>query len=295
MVRAYSGGGRKARKGTAMSKESEGREQVLSPYPPPAPPPPSAPLPPPAPVPRATEAPAPLLPLLVAEDHQLVEDVGGEGLWSCSWPPPAQHRPSRSTGGRARPTRARSVAGWLAVGGGQERAGQLWCFVARCIIGNHLLFAAVGMGMAVGAQIPWFHVVPSEPAEIEPAERESDCLLTAGSSSNGAREADEQIEKRTGPTSKRLQWGRCNRSRPMASEHVEGTKPPMSTADLPQSRARVAIMLVEQSGKVYPATTNIRKPASEPGPQRSKRHRGGVFNPPVPGQEKSAGLRDRSG
>ena len=132
-----------------------------------------------------------------------------------------------------------------------------------------------------------------EPAEIEPAERESDCLLTAGSSSIGAREADEQIEKRTGPTSKRLQWGRCNRSRPMASEHVEGTKPPMSTADLPQSRARVAIMLVEQSGKVYPATTNIRKPASEPGPQRSKRHRGGVFNPPVPGQEKSAGLRDR--
>ena len=127
------------------------------------------------------------------------------------------------------------------------------------------------------------------------AERESDCLLTAGSSSIGAREADEQIERRTGPTSKRLQWGRCNRSRPMASEHVEGTKPPMSTADLPQSRARVAIMLVEQSGKVYPATTNIRKPASEPGPQRSKRHRGGVFNPPVPGQEKSAGLRDRSG
>ena len=115
------------------------------------------------------------------------------------------------------------------------------------------------------------------------------------SSSNGAREADEQIEKRTGPTSKRLQWGRCNRSRPMASEHVEGTKLSMSTADLPQSRARVAIMLVEQSGKVYPATTNIRKPASEPGPQRSKRHRGGVFNPPVPGQEKSAGLRDRSG
>ena len=119
--------------------------------------------------------------------------------------------------------------------------------------------------------------------------------LTAGSSSNGAREADEQIERRTGPTSKRLQWGRCNRSRPMASEHVEGTKPPMSTADLPQSRARVAIMLVEQSGKVYPATTNIRKPASEPGPQRSKRHRGGLFNPPVPGQGKSAGLRDRSG
>ena len=114
------------------------------------------------------------------------------------------------------------------------------------------------------------------------------------SSSNGAREADEQIEKRTGPTSKRLQWGRCNRSRPTASEHVEGTKPSMSTADLPQSRARVAIMLVEQSGKVYPATTNIRKPASEPGPQRSKRHRGGLFNPPVPGQGKSAGLRDRS-
>ena len=119
--------------------------------------------------------------------------------------------------------------------------------------------------------------------------------LTAGSSSKGAREADEQIERRTGPTSKRLQWGRCNRSRPMASEHVEGTKLSMSTADLPQSRARVAIMLVEQSGKVYPATTNIRKPASEPGPQRSKRHRGGLFNPPVPGQGKSAGLRDRSG
>ena len=161
--------------------------------------------------------------------------------------------------------------------------------------GLHLENDAIRFITSDPAQIPWYYVALVEPAEIEPAERESDCLLTAGSSSNGAREADEQIEKRTGPTSKRLQWGRCNRSRPMASEHVEGTKPPMSTADLPQSRARVAIMLVEQSGKVYPATTNIRKPASEPGPQRSKRHRGGVFNPPVPGQEKSAGLRDRSG
>ena len=163
------------------------------------------------------------------------------------------------------------------------------------LIGAHLVFDAGRFPTSIPAQISILVNRLPAAAEIEPAERESDCLLTAGSSSNGAREADEQIEKRTGPTSKRLQWGRCNRSRPMASEHVEGTKPSMSTADLPQSRARVAIMLVEQSGKVYPATTNIRKPASEPGPQRSKRHRGGVFNPPVPGQEKSAGLRDRSG
>ena len=43
--------------------------------------------------------------------------------------------------------------------------------------------------------------MPSKPAEIEPAERESDCLLAAGSSSNGAREAREWIERRGGPTS----------------------------------------------------------------------------------------------
>ena len=180
------------------------------------------------------------------------------------------------------------------MGGADERAGRLWCWITRWHKGLHLENDAIRFIPSIAAQILAFLAVPSEPAEIEPAERESDCLLTAGSSSNGAREADEQIEKRTGPTSKRLQWGRCNRSRPTASEHVEGTKPSMSTADLPQSRARVAIMLVEQSGKVYPATTNIRKPASEPGPQRSKRHRGGLFNPPVPGQGKSAGLRDRS-
>ena len=216
-------------------------------------------------------------------------------MWSCSWPPPAQHRPSRSTGGRARPTRARSVAGWLAVGGADERAGQLWCWGTRWHKGLHLENDAIRFIPSIAAQILAILADPSEPAEI-PAGRARERLPPNGcSSSNGAREADEQIEKRTGPTSKRLQWGRCNRSRPTASEHVEGTKPSMSTADLPQSRARVAIMLVEQSGKVYPATTNIRKPASEPGPQRSKRHRGGVFNPPVPGQEKSAGLRDRSG
>ena len=215
-------------------------------------------------------------------------------MWSCWWPPAAQHLPSRPTGGRTRPTRARSVAGWLAVGGADERAGQLWCWGTQWHQALHLGVDAIRFIPSIPAQTSGLLAAPSEPAEIEPAERESDCLLTAGSSSNGAREADEQIERRTGPTSKRLQWGRCNRSRPTASEHVEGTKPPMSTADLPQSRARVAIMLVEQSGKVYPATTNIRKPASEPGPQRSKRHRGGLFNPPVPGQGKSAGLRDRS-
>ena len=131
---AGSGGGACVQWGRAQSRERHRNEQrerrkragLISLSPPPAPPPPSAPLPPPAPVPRATEAPPPLLPLLVAEDHQPVEDVGVGGWWSCWWPPPAQYTPSRPTGGRTRPTRARSVAGWLAVGGGQERAGQLW-------------------------------------------------------------------------------------------------------------------------------------------------------------------------
>ena len=231
---AGSGGGACVQWGRAQSRERHRNEQrerrkragLISLSPPPAPPPPSAPLPPPAPVPRAKEAPPPLLPLLVAEDHQPVEDVGGEGWWSCWWPPPAQHPPSRPTGGRTRPTRARSVAGWLAVGGADERAGQLWCFVARCIIGNHLLFAAVGMGMAVGVQIPWFHVVPSEPAEIEPAERESDCLLAAGSSSNGAREAREWIERRGGPTSDSLQLRACIRARPMECRDRETSNRP---------------------------------------------------------------------
>ena len=231
---AGSGGGACVQWGRAQSRERHRNEQrerrkragLISLSPPPAPPPPSAPLPPPAPVPCATEAPAPLRTLLVAEDHQLVEDVGVGGLWSCWWPPAAQHLPSRPTGGRERPTRARSVAGWLAVGGADERAGQLWCWGTQWHQALHLGVDAIRFIPSIPAQTSGLLAAPSEPAEIEPAERESDCLLAAGSSSNGAREAREWIERRGGPTSDSLQLRACIRARPMECRDRETSNRP---------------------------------------------------------------------
>ena len=60
----------------------------------------------------------------------------------------------------------------------------------------------------------------------QPAERESDCLLAAGSSSNGAREAREWIERRGGPTSDSLQLRACIRARPMECRDRETSNRP---------------------------------------------------------------------
>ena len=68
-------------------------------------------------------------------------------------------------------------------------------------------------------------IPPSRP-RYPPAERESDCLLAAGSSSNGAREAREWIERRGGPTSDSLQLRACIRARPMECRDRETSNRP---------------------------------------------------------------------
>ena len=112
------------------------------------------------------------------------------------------------------------------MGGADERAGQLWCWGTRWHKGLHLENDAIRFIPSIAAQILAILADPSEPAEIEPAERESDCLLAAGSSSNGAREAREWIERRGGPTFDSLQLRACIRARPMECRDRETSNRP---------------------------------------------------------------------
>ena len=94
------------------------------------------------------------------------------------------------------------------------------------LIGAHLVFDAGRFPTSIPAQISILVNPSPAAAEIEPAERESDCLLTAGSSSNGAREAREWIERRGGPTSDSLQLRACIRARPMECRDRETSNRP---------------------------------------------------------------------
>ena len=81
-------------------------------------------------------------------------------------------------------------------------------------------------------------MVHFEPADIEPAERESDCLLAAGSSSNGAREAREWIERRGGPTFDSLQLRACIRARPMECRDRETSNRHVGGSTIADNRAK---------------------------------------------------------
>ena len=107
-----------------------------------------------------------------------------------------------------------------------ERAGQLWCWGTRWHKGLHLENDAIRFIPSIAAQILAILADPSEPAEI-PAGRARERLPPNGcSSSNGAREAREWIERRGGPTSDSLQLRACIRARPMECRDRETSNRP---------------------------------------------------------------------